>query len=184
MNSCICVLNWFIWHPNFILDLHVHIHSTTPYFFVLPLSTALLALFSFDVSSELKSPFIFSLFRAYTEKRKPRERACNLTLSQITHLTLPNWKTLQTSLLIWWKWQKVLQTERNHCGKRRSCSSFSHSVFNRLLLQIRKTRGLFGKRLMHPLFFKCYQERIWSITNRINFDNASFLFYPASRNGF
>ena len=46
---------------------------------------------------------------------------------------------------------------RKHCGKRRNCSlfpqltsnsTFSHSVFKRLVLQTRKNEGLFGKGLM------------------------------------
>ena len=45
------------------------------------------------------------------------------------------------------KWQKVLQKDRKHCGKRRN-RSFSHGVYKRLLLQTRKNQGLFGKELI------------------------------------
>ena len=50
------------------------------------------------------------------------------------------------------KMVKVLQKSRKHCGKRRNCSlraisSFPHNVFNRLVLQTRKNKGLFGKGL-------------------------------------
>ena len=64
-----------------------------------------------------------------------------LTLSQLT-----NFRYFQTERVwrrqfqIWWKRQKVFQMGRKHCGKRRNCSltsnfSFSHSVFERLVLQ-------------------------------------------------
>ena len=49
------------------------------------------------------------------------------------------------------KLQKVLQTGRKQCGKRRNCSlraiSPFPSVFKRLVLQTRKKQGLFGKGL-------------------------------------
>ena len=42
--------------------------------------------------------------------------------------TLPNWKTLQTTIQKW-KWQKVNQKSRKHCGKRRNCSLRAISSF-------------------------------------------------------
>ena len=53
-----------------------------------------------------------------------------LTLSQTT-----NFRRFQTErgcrrqFQIWWKWQKVLQTGRKHCGKRRNCSLRAISPF-------------------------------------------------------
>ena len=56
-----------------------------------------------------------------------------LTLSQTT-----NFRPFQTQRLcrwqfkIWWKWQKVLQKGRKHCGKRRNCSLQAISPFSPL----------------------------------------------------
>ena len=65
---------------------------------------------------------------------------------RVKHLTTEQRGTLKKN---WWK---VLQKSRKHCGKRRNCSlraisPFPHSVFKRHVLQTRKPRGLFGKRL-------------------------------------
>ena len=43
--------------------------------------------------------------------------------------TLPNWKCLQTTISNIWKWKKVLQMDRKHCGKRRNCSLRAISPF-------------------------------------------------------
>ena len=69
--------------------------------------------------------------------------------------TLPNWKSLQTTILNFMKmsesslkWLKTLWEKEKLLVT--SNFSFSHSVFQRLLLQTRKTQGLFGKRLRYP----------------------------------
>ena len=60
-----------------------------------------------------------------------------LTLSLMTNSRLFKTQSVcRWQLQIQWKWQKVLQTDRKHCGKRRNCFfSFSNSVFERLALQ-------------------------------------------------
>ena len=65
----------------------------------------------------------------------------SLTLSQTTNFRLSKTeRACRRQFQIWWKWQKLLQKVRKHCGKRRNCSlrraisPFSHSVFKRLLL--------------------------------------------------
>ena len=75
---------------------------------------------------------------------------CYFTFSQMT-----NFRLLQTEKVrrwqfqILWKWQKVLKMGRKHCRKMRllikSNFSFSYGVFKRLLPQICKYQGLFGK---------------------------------------
>ena len=52
-----------------------------------------------------------------------------LTFSKMTNFRLPNWKSLQTTSSNLMKWQKVLQTCRKHCGKRRNCSIWAISPF-------------------------------------------------------
>ena len=55
----------------------------------------------------------------------------------LTHYQTTNFRLFQTERVcwrqfqIWWKWQKVIQTGRKHCGERRNCSLRSHSVFKR-----------------------------------------------------
>ena len=45
----------------------------------------------------------------------------------LTHYQTTNFRLFQTQRVcrrqfqIWWKWQKVIQTGRKHCGKRRNC---------------------------------------------------------------
>ena len=45
----------------------------------------------------------------------------------LTHYQTTNFRLFQTERVcrqqfqIWWKWQKVIQTGRKHCGKRRNC---------------------------------------------------------------
>ena len=59
-----------------------------------------------------------------------------LTLSQITNFILiQTGRVCRRQFQNWWKWQKVLQKDRKHCGKRRNCSlqatfPFSHSVLD------------------------------------------------------
>ena len=56
------------------------------------------------------------------------------TLSQTT-----NFRPFQTEGVCrrqfrsWWKWKKVLQTDRKHCGKRRNCSLREISPFPTVL---------------------------------------------------
>ena len=49
-----------------------------------------------------------------------------------------NWKSLQFQ--IWRKWQKVIQTGRKHCGKRRNCSLRAISPFPTVF-----SKGLFSR---------------------------------------
>ena len=91
------------------------------------------------------------------------ERKILLTLSQTTNFRLfQTERVCRWQFQIWWKWKKVLQTGRKHCGD----FSFSHSVFKRLVLQTHKNQGLFGKGLNWPsLIFRKYtsQARTQSI---------------------
>ena len=64
--------------------------------------------------------------------------------------TLPNWKSLQRQFQMGWKWQKVLQTGRKHCGKRRNCllraiSPFPTVFAKGLYCRHVKTRACLGK---------------------------------------
>ena len=64
---------------------------------------------------------------------------------------LPNWNWVcRRQFWILWKWQKVIQTVRKHCGKRRNCllraispfpTVFSKDFYYRLV----KTRACLGK---------------------------------------
>ena len=67
---------------------------------------------------------------------------CNLNLYHLTHCMsslilshTTNFRLFQTERVckrhfqIWWKWQKVLQKGRKHCGKRRNCSLRAISPF-------------------------------------------------------
>ena len=67
-----------------------------------------------------------------------------------------NFRLFQTQRLcrrqfqIWWKWRKVIQKVRKHCGGKEkllfmSNFSFSYSVFKRLVLQTRKRKVCLGK---------------------------------------
>ena len=74
-----------------------------------------------------------------------------LTLSQTANFRPFEIESVcRRQFLIWWKWQKVLQTARKHCGKRRNCSLrvispfpivFSKDLYCRLI----KTRACLGK---------------------------------------
>ena len=76
-----------------------------------------------------------------------------LTLSQTTNFRLFRTERLcRWQFQVKWKWQEVLHMGRKHCGKKEkllvtSNFSFSRSVFKRVLLQTRKSQGLFGNRL-------------------------------------
>ena len=53
----------------------------------------------------------------------------------INHFPMINFRLFQTQRVcrqqfqIWWKWEKVSQTGRKHCGKRRNCSLWAISSF-------------------------------------------------------
>ena len=57
------------------------------------------------------------------------------TLFLLTHYQTTNFRLFQTGRFcrrqfqIWRKWQKVIQTGRKHCGKRRNCSFWAISPF-------------------------------------------------------
>ena len=73
-----------------------------------------------------------------------------LTLSQTTNLRVSQIERVcRRQFQGWWKWLKVFQMDRKHCGKRRNCSLRAISpfptVFSSLVLQTRKNKGLFGK---------------------------------------
>ena len=77
-----------------------------------------------------------------------------LTLSQTTNFRLfQTERVCRGQFHIWWKWQEVFETGRIQWEKAKllvtSNFSFSHSVFKRLALQIRKNQGLFGKGLSY-----------------------------------
>ena len=73
------------------------------------------------------------------------------TLSQTTDFRLFQMERVcRRQIRIWWKWQKILQTGRKHCGKRRNCSSRAISPFPTVFskdLNSRhvKTRACLGK---------------------------------------
>ena len=75
----------------------------------------------------------------------------DLTLSQPTYFRLPQTgRVCRGQFWIWWKWQKVLQTGRKHCGKRKNCSlrgiSLFPSVFSKSLdCRHVKTKACLGK---------------------------------------
>ena len=75
---------------------------------------------------------------------------------QLTHYQTTNFRLFQSERVcrrqfqqIWWKWQKVIQTGRKHCGKRRNCSlraifPFTNGVFKRLVSQGHQKVSLCG----------------------------------------
>ena len=77
-------------------------------------------------------------------------RRC-LTLSQTTNFRLFQIQRLCSwQFQMWWKWQKVFQMGRKHCGKRRNCSlpaiSPFPTVFSKdLYCRHVKTRACLGK---------------------------------------
>ena len=64
----------------------------------------------------------------------------------LTHYQTTNFRLFQTKKVcrrqfqIWKKWQKVIQTGRKHCGKRRNCSLRAISPFPTVF-----TKGLFPR---------------------------------------
>ena len=53
-----------------------------------------------------------------------------LSLSHTTNFRLVQTERVcRRQFQIWWKWQKILQTGRKHCGKRRDCSLRAISPF-------------------------------------------------------
>ena len=67
-------------------------------------------------------------------------------------MTLPDWKSLNTTISKLMKWRKVYEKGRKHCWKRRYCAftsnfSFSHTIFKRLPLKTLKNKSLFRKGL-------------------------------------
>ena len=81
--------------------------------------------------------------RIYSELATHGCRYClpNLTLVigvcqlSLTHYQTTNFKLFRTERVcrrqfqIWWKWQKLIQTGRKHCGKRRNCTLLAISPF-------------------------------------------------------
>ena len=80
-------------------------------------------------------------------------------LFSLTHYQTTKFRLFQTKRVCRWqfqisrKWQKVIQTNWRHCGKRRNCSlraisPCSHSVFKRLVSQGRQKVSLCGNGLI------------------------------------
>ena len=116
--------------------------------------------FNFSVIFILLSAYVYIL-----DQSKISIFVNELTLSQTTNFTLfQTERVCRRQFQIWRRWQKVIQTDRKHCGKRRNCSSraispFSHSVFKRLVSQGRQKVSLCGNglSLYHTNFL------IWSL---------------------
>ena len=83
-----------------------------------------------------------------------------LVFHALSHYQTTNFRLFQTERVcrrqfqIWRKWQKVIQTDRKQCGKRKNCSLWAISPF---LHCFQKTcsanAGLFGKGLIHENLF-------------------------------
>ena len=64
----------------------------------------------------------------------------------LTHYQMTNFRLFRTERVcrrqfqIWWKWQKVIQTGRKHCGKRRNCFLRAISPFPTV-----SSKGLFPR---------------------------------------
>ena len=67
-------------------------------------------------------------------------------LKTLTHCQTANFRRFQTERVcrqqfqIWWKWQKVIQAGKKHCGKRRNCSLRAISPFPTVF-----SKGLFPR---------------------------------------
>ena len=65
---------------------------------------------------------------------------------RLTYYQMTNFRLVQTERVcrrqfqIWWKWQKVFQTGRKHCGKRRNCSLWAIFPFPTVF-----SKGLFPR---------------------------------------
>ena len=91
---------------------------------------------------------------------------------------LVNFRLFQTERVcrwqfqLWGKWQKVLQTGRKHCGKRRNCSFWAispfPSVFKRLILQTRKNQSLFGKGLIIRTVLYFFVKNIVQVCGKLS----------------
>ena len=88
---------------------------------------------------------------------------------------------------IWWKWQKVLQMGREHCGKKRPCSLRAISpfltVFSKdLYCRHVKTRACLGKVKSLPHndnFWRAPQKSLWKHLGKgENVGNQHFLLFP------
>ena len=68
------------------------------------------------------------LHRTLDNHLKDYEQAFKGGWIALTHYQTTNFRLFQTERVcrrqfqIWWKWQKVIQIGRKHCGKRRNCS--------------------------------------------------------------
>ena len=86
-----------------------------------------------------------------------------LTLFQMTNFRLfQTERVCRGQCQIWWKWQKVLQKGRKHCGKWRNCSSQAISpfpiVFSKdLYCRHVKTRACLGKGWLSVLLLENIQ---------------------------
>ena len=110
----------------------------------------------------------------------------------LTHYQTTNFRLFQTERVgkrqfqIWRKWQKVIQTGKKQCGKRRNCSltsnfSFSHSVFKRLVSQGCQKVSLCGNGLIfvgkmkdciiHFFMLKYEYDFVFFICFAFNFQN-------------
>ena len=102
---------------------------------------------------------------------------CDLTLSQATNFRLfQTERVWRRKFQIWWKWHKLLQMGRKHCGEKEkllltSNFSFSNSVFKSLVLQTHENQGLFGKGLT------CLQNTAFE-NSMGKGRNEQFLFFP------
>ena len=73
---------------------------------------------------------IWSAYTLYRHLEQYCAHPKRLTLSQMTNFTLFQIERLcRWQFQIWWKWQKVLQNGRKHCGKRRNGLLWAISPF-------------------------------------------------------
>ena len=119
-----------------------------------------------NVTKKLK--LVFGLSRKHCGKRRKcwfqkaffcrvvKTRDCSVMGVLLTHYQMTNFGLFQTERVcrqqfwIWWKWKKVLQKGRKHCGKRRNCSLWAISPFptvfsNEFHCRQVKTRVCLGK---------------------------------------
>ena len=86
----------------------------------------------------------------------PKARLITFSKTRLTLSQTTNFRLFQTERVgrrqfqIRWNWQKVLQTGRNHCGKRRNCSLRGISPFPAVFLKdlyCRQNQGLVWERV-------------------------------------
>ena len=98
------------------------------------------------------------------------------SIKYLTHYQTTNFRLFQTERVcrrqfqIWRKWQKVIQTGRKHCGKRRNCSLraispfpavFSKGLFPRGCQKVSLCgNGLIDVHTSLLLIFSCYLRSI------------------------